>query len=443
MRTTDDGPGCTRRALVGAAAGLALALAGCGGGGEEPAQPGAAKGLEAARGKTLTIATMSDPYAKPLQQMAQEFARRTGATVRVDVLGYPELASKVRSDFIGRTGNYDLMTVDIVWTGEFAVKGWTVDLTPYMRRDAAEIQREDIMPVTWKLGGWQGKQVAYPFAGYANLLNYRTDLLRRVGAAPPRTVEQMRQIARRVTRRPNGPFGVVANGQQGAPVAQDWMAYNLQLGGSILGPDGRPALNSPRNVASLQFYASLFRCCTPPGSLDYDWAARETAFANGRAAFVETWSVSRASYEDPSTSKVAGEVGTMAAPPGQGQPARYAFGGWGLGINADSDAKDAAWEFVKWITSPAQQRRFVELGAGSYIRRSTLTDPKLLRTHPWQRDILVAFEKGDGDFRPRIPQYSQIEEIVGKAVSSVLTGGVPAQRALDQAQAEASKVLGG
>ena len=40
---------------------------------------------------------------------------------------------------------------------------------------------------------------------------------------------------------PPNHYGFVANGQKGPAVAQDWMQYNNEMGGSILGADGKPA----------------------------------------------------------------------------------------------------------------------------------------------------------------------------------------------------------
>ena len=47
-------------------------------------------------------------------------------------------------------------------------------------------------------------------------------------------------------------------------------------------------------------------------------------------------------------------------------------------------------------------------GAGSYLRKSEMTDPDLLAKYPFLPVIATSFEHGDGDFRPRIPAISGI-----------------------------------
>ena len=96
------------------------------------------------------------------------------------------------------------------------------------------------------------------------------------------------------------------------------MQYNAQMGGSILGADGKPALNSDANVKSLTVYKELFDKAAPPGAADYDWGGREESFRQGLVANMQTWSIGAAGYNDPAQSKVVGKAGIILAPPGEG-----------------------------------------------------------------------------------------------------------------------------
>ena len=164
------------------------------------------------------------------------------------------------------------------------------------------------------------------------------------------------------------------------------MQYNRQIGGSILDKDGKPALNSPANIASLTVYKKLFDKAAPPGAADYDWGGREESFRQGLAANMQTWSIGAADYDNPKVSKIVGKVGIMLAPPGaEGLLKKYGIGGWALGINKDIDPKkqEAAWAFIKWVTSPAVHKEFNLRGAGSYLRKSEMTDAELLAKYPF------------------------------------------------------------
>jgi multiple sugar transport system substrate-binding protein len=334
--------------------------------------------------------------------------------------------------------------MDNVWAGQFAENGYSVDLAPLMKRDAAELALDDIYPTLIdSLGRFGARQVAYPFAGYANVLAYRKDLFEAAGLAPPKTMEDMVAAAYTLTDPAKRIYGFVANGQKGAAGAQDWMQYNAEMGGSILDSGGKPALNSEANVRSLTVYRDLFRKAAPPGAVGYDWGGREESFRQGLVAQMQTWSVGAPGYYDPKISKIIDKVAIAPSPRGAGLPQIYGVGGWGLAINADAKARqqEAAWAFIKWAASPEAHKALNLMGAGSFIRKSEMTDPDLKAKFPFLPVLALTFEHGDGDYRPRIPQYPQIQDLLGTAVNSVLVGDAEPRAALDAAQAEAAKLF--
>ena len=85
-------------------------------------------------GVTLNLASQNDQFAAVLAAMAPKFEELTGAKVNVDILSYPELLTKITADYVGHTKGYDLATVDIVWSGQFAEANYTVDLTDWIKR---------------------------------------------------------------------------------------------------------------------------------------------------------------------------------------------------------------------------------------------------------------------------------------------------------------------
>jgi multiple sugar transport system substrate-binding protein len=395
-------------------------------------------------GVTLTLASQNDQFGAVLANLAPKFKEATGAELKVEIMDYGQLLTKTTADFIGDTKGYDLVTMDIVWAGAYAENKYSVDLTDWVKRDAKELELDDIYPVLLEsLGQYDGHYVAFPFAAYANVLAYRKDLFEAAGLKPPADMEEFVADAKKLTDPSKKQYGFVANGQLGPAVAQDWMQYNAQLGGSILGADGKPALNSDANVKSLAVYKQLFTEAAPPGAIEYDWGGREESFRQGLSAMMQTWSVGAPGYSDPKISKVVGKAGIALAPVAKGVKQTYGVGGWGLAINADIDdkQKEAAWTFIKWLDSKPIHKEFNLMGAGSFMRKSEMTDPELLAKFDFLPVIAETYEHGNGDYRPRIPQYPEIQDILGKAVNSVLAGAAEPKAALDQAQDAAAKLF--
>ena len=63
-----------------------------------------------------------------------------------------------------------------------------------------------------------------------------------------------------------------------------------------------------------------------------------------------------------------------------------------------------------------------------------MEDPELNTLYPWFPLLLKSFENGDGDYRPRIPQYSIIQDALGTYVNAFLVGQETAESALIKAQ---------
>lgn len=394
----------------------------------------AAPGLEACKGQNLTLGSMTDQYVAAFRVLVPKFEQASGAKITLDELGYVDLRQKLVADFVGHTANYDLMTVDIVWSGEYGQNKYTKPLDEYMARDKAELQLDDILPVAWTLGEWQGQHFAFPLAGYANVLNYRKDVLEQAGIKPPTTQEELLAAAQKLTDASKDFYGIALLGAKGSAVAQDYMAWVQQHGGRILDDSGKVAVNTPQNVEILKFFGDMFKYA-PPGSTDYWWDQRETAFRSGKVAMMEGWSIARAGYENPEISSIAGKVDITAAPVKSGVDPKFGFGGWGIGINADSkpEKQECAWQFIKWLSSPEIQKEWLR-NDGAPIRRSTMTDPEIVKEFPWMPLLLTSFEKGDGNYRPRIPQYSIIEDALGTHVNAFLVGQETAEQALEAAQ---------
>ena len=400
-------------------------------------------------GEVLRLASMADQFTDYLVVLGRQFEELTGARVEVDVLGYVELREKVVLDYTTNTKQYDLATVDIVWTGEFAEKGWTTDLTPYINRDYIELNVPDILPVTWTQGEWNGKQVAFPMAGYVNSLIYRTDLLGDADEqaaflaeygyelTAPRTLDELEDVATFFSRPDDGMYGLVANGARGPAVAQDWMEYMRGFGGRVVDREGNVYVDSPAAIQALELFVKIFDEWAPPGAPNYWWDDRETSYRTGMSVMQSSWSIARAGYENPEISLVVGKTGMGITPTASGDNPAFGFGGWGIGINADidPDRQDIAWEFIKWIASEEIQKEWM-LNDGAPIRLSTLLDPELNEAMPWLPTMLTMFIHGDGDYRPRVPEYSQIQDILGLRVNQAITHELTATEALTLAAEE-------
>ena len=96
---------------------------------------------------------------------------------------------------------------------------------------------------------YRGALYGLPLAFKSAALIYRTDKI----AAPPQTTDEMVALAKPLTNADNGTYGLVYE----SGLLYFHAGWLFGFGGTLFGPDGKPRLDAPENVASLAFAAEL------------------------------------------------------------------------------------------------------------------------------------------------------------------------------------------
>jgi ABC-type glycerol-3-phosphate transport system substrate-binding protein len=398
-------------------------------------------------GTTLHFAAQPDVFAEPVRRLLPRFEQESGIKVVMETIPYAGLREKQLLDFTSRRATYDVVTMDIVWMGEYAEAGWIEPLARYINRDRAVVQWDDLLPGAIKgLATWKDQIYGMPLGAYYYLLHYRTDVFRQMNLKVPETLVEMRSVVRKLHDPPTR-YGFTSGYARGAPLVHDSLAYLAGAGGSILKDFPRnykPQMSSHIARTVYHFYKDMLNYA-PPGALGFGFYARREPFHQGRVAIMGVWSSVSAAFEDPrqTVPTVIGNVGYSFMPKSnRAQRPVVPFGGWALVINRYTQKKDAAWEFIKWLTSPQIQRAYAADG-GTPIRYSTLRDPELSAKNKWYRVILEAEAKGyvQYEFRPRIPEWPQMEEIMARHLSEAMAGSKTIERALNEIDAELEALL--
>ncbi|HSV30913.1 MAG TPA: extracellular solute-binding protein, partial [Atribacteraceae bacterium] len=172
---------------------------------------------------------------------------------------------------------------------------------------------------------------------------------------------------------------------------------------------------------------------TPPGSINYAWDDRATAFQLGKVSMASTWTVRTPMYADPAISTVIDNFGTTVFPALEGITTSPPVGGWVMGIAHDSPSKDLAWEYIKWFCSPEIHKKFCAAG-GPPSRLSAVNDPALIEANPWYHTIMETAPLTFVDCRPRVPESFEIIDVVGLKISEALLGEISSEEAMQGVQ---------
>ena len=221
-----------------------------------------------------------------------------------------------------KSDEYDLIGVDVVNTAQFAANGWLLPL----EGDLA-IDESGLLPSTVASGTYNGKLYAAPKNTNAAFLYYRKDLVEK---APTTWAELKENCPKAVEAGISCYIGQFKN-YEGLTV--NTTEITNAFDGPWVGPDGLTPAIDDKTKAGVQSIVDNFADNTiPQEALTYSEGESQTAFGDGKALFMRTWSGFSVDGEKTS---VAGKYGYTVLP-GVDGPGASTVGGYNVGISAYS-----------------------------------------------------------------------------------------------------------
>ena len=279
-------------------------------------------------------------------------------------------------------------------------------------------------------------------------LYYNKDILGSAGiATPPETWDELSADVQKIKRADQTGYftlsglaaGTNANVNRGVDILYLFM---LQQGAAPYSSDfTQPTFAEPvqqngqssnPGLDALNFYTSFAN----PSSVNYNWNARSDysidAFANGRAAFLYSYSYTQATIkaDNPNLNFDVAPV----PQPNLTDPSVNFANYWGDVVSKQSKNSAVAWDFLKFLSS-----------------KDTLDKYYALHKQPSSRKDLIALQIQDPDIGVFAnanltaksfyrPDQVQMDNIFGTMIDNVILNGLPASQAIQQAQAQAAAI---
>jgi multiple sugar transport system substrate-binding protein len=335
-----------------------------------------------------------------------------------------------------KSGSPDVFTQDIIWIAEFAEAGWALPLDSYF---GADVMKE-YLPGIVQGCTWKGHLTAMPWFIDCGKLYYRTDILEKLGAQVPETWDQLIDTAKKGMGG-DVRFGFIWQGKQAEILACDLVSFIGSNDGSILGSDGKSVkIAEPEAKAAVQLmYDTIHKDkVTPSDVLTWDEEPSRRPFTAGQSVFLRNWSYVWSIAQDKSQSEVAGKVEVAPLPHFPGKKSAACLGGYQYGINASSKNKDAAIDFLRWLSTPATQLHFASVEGFVPTRLAVFDEPELAKTQPFIQK-LKALSLGAIP-RPVTPKYPQVTLVLQSEVSRALVSG-DVEGALNRAKTQIEKIV--
>jgi sorbitol/mannitol transport system substrate-binding protein len=446
-------PALSRRAfLAGTAGGAVLALSGCAAGAEQLFSGGGS-------GTKVTVAIVSNPQMQDAISLSYLFEREH-PDVNLDFVSLPEneARAKITADVSTQGGEFDVVMISNYETPMWSANGWLVNLQPYI--DATpDYEAADFLPQLRTTLSHKGDLYSVPFYGESSFLMYRKDLMAKAGIRMPLrpTWDQVVKIAAEMHNAGTGMVGICLRGDPGwgenlAPI--DTVINSF--GGRWFNPAWQAQMTSPEVTRAVSTYVSTVRNYGEPGAPEAGFSECATLYSQGDAAMWYDATSAVSTIEDPASSKVAGRNGYAWAPSQDGRPSGWLYT-WSLAIPSTCPNKQAAWDFISWMTSKSYIRTAGEKLGWSHVppgsRFSSYQIPqykKLAAAYgPLTLQSINATSSAHPTVKPvpytgiqflDIPEFQDLGTNVSEQFSAAIAGQQSAASALAQAQQYAQAV---
>lgn len=387
------------------------------------------------------------PTGGPLKQAMDDLVARfngsqSGIKVSLELTGdYWQNYEKLQTAIVAGSPPDGAM-IELMQMPEFADAGILAPLDEFAKQ--TDFNFADLAPALLGNSYWKGRLYAIPWQRSTTMLYYNVDAFKEAGLpefSPPATWNELRRIGPRLVQR-QGPQ-ILRYALEGS-FNHDWLYEGMvySFGGKLVSDDGRQALfNQPLAVAALTLLRDLKRDGVLNVNPNFPQIIEN--FIAGRTAMIAHSSFALALITN--RARLRWSVAPIPAGPA-GSVLNAGGGNFVLFAKTSPERQRAAWEFIKWMTRPANTAFYSMRSGYLPVRTSALDDPQLkayYRQFPMARksvDLSLRYGRG----RAVVLNFEKgVRQFLVPALEAVLLGSADPEQALDDAATKATAALSG
>ncbi|MDF2958816.1 MAG: sugar transporter substrate-binding protein [Paenibacillus sp.] len=287
-----------------------------------------------------------------LEEMIKKYEEKK-PNVKIEFIGIPFGDIKQQTFVMASTGNApDVIQTFPAWFSAYAASDIITPLDELMGKEYVN----DLMPTFKEDFSYDGKLMGVPWAPTPYILYWNKELFKKAGLEQkaPATIDEMIKAAKAISNlKTDSGEKVYGFGEPTDKLAINGMIslHNLySFGGSIFDKEGKVKVNTPEMINTLNYYESLMKeGISPSGSKLKDL---RNLFSIGRLGMYVDGNYGKAVFRNLSGKgeefdKVWGSALVPAGPSGKSVSIGEAHG---LVISADSQYKQEAADFIKYLT---------------------------------------------------------------------------------------------
>src|SRR4051794_24640745 len=408
------------RAFVWAAllAAVLAVVAACGGGGDSGGGGGSI------RGQTITYWASNQGASiqqdnEILRKAIARFTKQTGVKVNFKVIPWSDLFTNITTAVTSGKGP-DVLNIGNTWSATLQSTG---AFEPF---DGSTLNavggKSKFLSSSWSASGKPGQTpTSIPLYGLSYGLFYNKQLFQQAGiSSPPKTWSEFVADAKKLNNPSKGQYGVALEGASITENAHWAFILGRQNGGDLFDKSGKPTFDSPPIVKAVKDYVDLWgtdKVVNPSSAQWSDGTQALASFAKGKAAMTMWQNNAENNLRTNGMKRSEYGVADVPVVDGSNTPIMTHVAGINISIFKNSQHKNAALAFVKFLTSQGEQVKLNEEYGSLPVVKSAQQDPAFdtptLKTF---NSILAKHAQP----MPLIDQEGQMETFIGDAVKQLI-----------------------
>lgn len=421
----------SRRAAVAVALGsvLALTATACGDDGSGAAGD---KGDEGSGKGTITFWDNNGGVRTDIwKQIIADFEKKN-PDIKVKYVGIPAASAQSKYDTAIQGGGLpDVGGVGTAVLAEVAVQGALEPLDSRLKSSSLNGKlSQNLLDVSKSAGGGD-TLYQIPTSANNGTLWYRTDLFKAAGLDAPTTWSKFYAAADKLTDKAKNKFGFTIRGGEGS-IAPALDAVYGQTGITSFWNGDKTTVNDPKNVAALAKYVGLFKKDTPSADLNNDFTKMVAQWDSGTIGML---SHNLGSYQDHLKALGADKFKGIPNPTlDDGTRVQISNPVDGLSLFKSSKNKEAAWKFIEFAVSAAENSKYNESAGQVPANTDAAGAAWIQKSEPTQ--LAAAALNGASTKIVQLPYYLPDWNTISKAdnepnFQKLLLGKVTAKEFLD------------
>ncbi len=328
-----------------------------------------------------------DPRSKIQDMLIEQFEKANpGVEVEVQVLPWNELSSRlIQAVAIGKGPDVSRVAIDLL--AEQFEAGTLLPLDEFIAKEPASFKDDWIYP--WGSEVYNGQKMSFRVEYVPIMLYYRQDYLDSIGAAVPKTWDELGRVGEKLTANGHIGFAIGLSFAANGNGFTEWFLPSLwTAGGDVLDKNGKAAFNGPEGIKTMQYlYDLVYKYkAIPKEALSWDVNGLYDGVEAGKTAMIN-FGTQR--LEAARKKEYIGNNLQVAPLPGliAGKSGFTYIGGWNLAITKSTSNKELAWKFMKHLISVEASIMTAKIARQVPVRKSAFQDP-WFKEDPFGREIL-------------------------------------------------------